>query len=70
MDAAKNLAVSFHAVTDDFATAVRAGRRDHVDGAFEAVEGVSFTPGGDLKRFVVVIAAHVAFSHISSLLFH
>ena len=40
MDAAEDFASLLHAVTDDPALAVRANRRQRVDRALEAIEGV------------------------------
>jgi hypothetical protein len=41
---------SFHAVSDDLATAVVTYGRELVDRAFETVKGVTGTGGDDLKR--------------------
>jgi hypothetical protein len=46
-----------HAVTDDLAAAMRAGRRQRVDGALEAVEYMGLTTHLDLKTFVVGVSA-------------
>ncbi len=68
VDAAEHFAFGFDAVADNLASAVRAGWRDHVNRAFEAVERLCLSLGRDLKRFIVIISAHVAFSHnVSSL---
>jgi len=58
--AAEDRAGFLDAVTDDVRAAVRTGRRQRVDGAFEAVEGVAGAVQSDLKGLVVVIAAGFA----------
>jgi hypothetical protein len=63
MHAAINLATSFDAVTDYLAITMGTGRRQHVNRAFEAVKGKSFTTGRNLKRLVVIVSANIAFSH-------
>src|SRR6266540_1533797 len=50
-------------VTDDVDAACRAGRRQRVDGAFEAVEGVTAAVHHHLERFVVIVAAGFASGH-------
>lgn len=47
--------IGFHAVTDDPATAVRAGGRQGVDGTFEAIEDMRLAVDPDFKTFVVHI---------------
>src|SRR5258707_15806985 len=51
------------AVPDDARSAMIAGRRERVDGAFEAVERMRLPVHGDLKRLVVVVTAGFAGSH-------
>src|SRR5665647_1062019 len=51
------------AVADDAHAAMLAGGRECMDRAFEAVERMGLASRHDLKGFVVVIAARVAFSH-------
>jgi hypothetical protein len=63
MDAAKDLSISFYAVTDYSAVAVRANRCQCVDCALEAIEGVMLAGNDDLKRFVIFIFANFACSH-------
>jgi len=65
MDAAEDLATLLHAVSDDPAVAVRANRRERVDRAFEAVEGVVLTGNDHFKRLVIFIFANFACSHTS-----
>jgi hypothetical protein len=48
---------------DDLAAAMIADRREFVNRAFEAVEGVTRAGGDHLKRQIVVVAANLAFSH-------
>lgn len=63
MRAAKDLPTTFHAVAHDLTTAMRARGRNHVNRTLETVERVRFSGGRNLKRFIVIIPAHVAFSH-------
>jgi hypothetical protein len=63
MDAAKDLSIGFHAVTDDPAVAVRANWRQRVDGAFKAIENVTLAGNDNFKCFVVVVFANFAFGH-------
>src|SRR5919198_1209237 len=53
-------------VADDPAAAVLADRRQRVDGALEAVEGVARPLRDDLERLVVVVAANLAARHGSA----
>jgi hypothetical protein len=50
VDAAENLSVSFNAVPDNPAIAMRANRRQRVDDALETVEGVTLTGDDHFKR--------------------
>src|SRR5450759_3869472 len=61
--AAEHPAALLQAVADDAHAATRAGGRECMDRAFEAVERMGLASRHDLKGFVVVIAARVAFSH-------
>src|SRR5215471_6243925 len=61
--AAKYFRAILHAVADDFAPAMIAFRRDHVDRTLEAVEDVRFALERDLKRLVVVVPAMFTLSH-------
>ena len=56
--AAEERAVLFESVTDDADAAVLAGRRQRVDRAFEAVEGVGGAVHAYLKRLVVIVTAY------------
>jgi hypothetical protein len=63
VDAAEDLSVSFNAMTNDPAIAMRANRRQRVDGALETVESVTL-PGHDhFKRLVVFVLANFACTH-------
>ena len=63
MDAAEDLSVRFDTVTDDSAVAVQANRRQRVDCAFEAIEGVTLSAHNDFKRLVVFVLADFACMH-------
>jgi hypothetical protein len=63
MDAAEDLSVGFNAVSDDSAVAMRANRRQRVDCALEAVEGVMFPANDYFERLVIFILANFACSH-------
>jgi hypothetical protein len=63
MDAAEDLSIGFHAVADHPALAVRANRRERVDCAFEAIEGVMLAGNDHFKRLVIFIFANFACSH-------
>jgi hypothetical protein len=64
MDAAEDLSVSFHTVPNDSAVAMRANRRQRVDGALETVEGVTLPADDHFKRLVVFVLGNFACSHI------
>jgi hypothetical protein len=58
MGTAENFpAPGFHAVSDDFAAAVIAFRRNHLDRALEAIEDVCLAVCPDFKRLVVIVSA-------------
>jgi hypothetical protein len=63
MNAAEDLSVGFHAVSDNSAVAVRTDRRQRVDCAFEAIEGVMLSGYDHFKRLVIFILANFACSH-------
>src|SRR5579884_2098270 len=65
--AAVELALRLHPVPNDLTPALLADRRHPMDGAFEAVEDVRLTLGSHLDRHVVVVAAHFATRHWSTL---
>src|SRR5262245_65107725 len=61
--AAEDLVLDLHAVPDDPAAAVRAHRRQQVDGALEAVEDVRLAALLDGEGLVVRVAAYLATLH-------
>ena len=63
MGAAIHNAARFDPVPDDAALAMRAFRREHVNRAFEAVEGVFLPVPPNCEGFVVIVPAHIAFGH-------
>jgi hypothetical protein len=63
VDAAEDFSVSFNAVPDDPAVAIRANRRQRVDGALEAVEGVTLPADDYFKRLVIFVFANLTCSH-------
>ena len=63
MNAAIDLPVGFHTVTDDSAFAVRADRRQRVDRALEAIECVMFAGYYHFKRLVIFVFTNFACSH-------
>jgi hypothetical protein len=63
MDTAKDLSISFHAVANYSAVAVRTDRRQRMDRAFEAIEDVMLAGNDHLERLVVFIFANLASSH-------
>jgi hypothetical protein len=64
--AAENLSLRFDAVPDNPAVAVRTNRRQRVDRALEAIEGVTLPANDDLKRLVIFVLTNFAFSHTQS----
>jgi hypothetical protein len=63
VDAAENLPVCFNAVSDNSAVAMRANRRQRVDGALEAVERMVLPANDHFKRLVIFVFANFACSH-------
>ena len=63
MDTTEDFSVRFDAVADDTAIAVWANRRQRVDCALEAVEGVALSAHDNFKRFVIFVLANFAFRH-------
>jgi len=61
--AAEDLSVGFHAVPNNPAGAVRANRRQRMDSALEAIEGVVLPANDYFKRFVIFVFADFACSH-------
>ncbi len=63
MNAAEDLRVGFDTVSDNPAITMRANRRQCVDRAFEAVEGVVLAANDYFKRLVIFIFANFTCSH-------
>ena len=63
MDATEDLSVGFYAVTDDPAVAVRANRRERMDRALKAIEGVVCAGNDYLERLVIFVFTNFACSH-------
>ena len=63
MVAAEKCAVLFHAMADNPDAAIRTGRRQRMDRAFEAVIGVIDTIHRHLNSLIVIIAAGFAGRH-------
>jgi len=63
VDATENLSVRFDAVSDYPAVAVRANRRQRVDRALEAIEGVVLPANDYFKHLVIFIFTNLACSH-------
>ena len=66
MDATEDLSVGFNTVSDNPAIAMGANRRQRVDRAFKAVEGVVLAANDYFKRLVIFILADFACSHIQT----
>jgi hypothetical protein len=63
MDTAKDLSISFHAMANYSAVAVRTNRRQRMDRTLKAIKGVMLFGNDHLKRLVVFISANLASSH-------
>jgi hypothetical protein len=63
MDATEDLSVRFDAMPDYPAVAMWAHRRERVDCALEAIEGVMLAGDDYFKRLVIFIFANFASSH-------
>jgi hypothetical protein len=63
MNAAEDLSVGLNAVPDNPAIAMRANRRQRVDSALKAVEGVMFSINHNFKRLVIFVFANFACTH-------
>jgi hypothetical protein len=61
--AAEDFSVRFDAVADYAAITVWANRRQRVDRALEAVEGVTLSGHDHFKRFVIFVIANFACRH-------
>jgi len=63
MGAAKISRVGFHAVTDDFAAAIGANRREPVNRAFKTIKNVTVSRRYYLKSQIIIVAANFALCH-------
>ena len=63
MDTTEDFSVRFDAVSEDTAVAVGANRRQRVDCALEAVEGVTLSANDYFKRLVIIVLADFACRH-------
>lgn len=63
VDATENLSIRFNAVPDNPAIAMRANRRQRVDGALETVESVVLPADDHFKRLVIFVVANLTCSH-------
>ena len=63
MDTTEDFPVRLDAVADDTAITVRANRRQRVNCALEAIEGVALSAHDDFKRLVIIVLADFAFRH-------
>src|SRR6266576_7303666 len=63
VDTTEDFSVRFDAVADDTTVAVRANRRQRVDCALEAVEGVTLSAHDHFKRLVIFVLANFAYRH-------
>jgi len=61
--AAEETIVRLHAVPEDHATAMLAARRELMDGALKAIEGVAKPRRDYLERLVIVVPADLARRH-------
>lgn len=56
-------AVGFEAMANDFHAAVIAGRREFVDGAFKAIERISFSMHRYVEAVMIIITTGIAGGH-------
>ena len=63
MDTTEDLSVHFNAVSDDTKLAVGANGRKRVNGALEAIEGVTFSINDHFKGLVIFVLANFARRH-------
>src|SRR3712207_5745682 len=64
MSATEYRSMCFHAMPNNPAAAVRARRRQNLNGAFEAVKHMGLSSHRDLKGLVVIISTLFALSHV------
>jgi hypothetical protein len=55
--------VLFQTMTYDSHTAMRAGGSEHLYCTLEAIKSIGFAGSDNLKRFIVIIPAPIAFRH-------
>jgi len=67
MGAAKDLTLLFNAMPEYPTPAMRAGRRQGVNRALEAVKGMAFSCHGYFKSFVIVVSTRLTFCHMDVL---
>jgi len=67
MDAAEDFTSLLHAMSDDPAVAVRANRRERMDRALKAIEGVVCAGNDYLERLVIFVSTNFACSHTKCL---
>ena len=67
MDAAEDFSSLLHTVTDDPALAVRTDRRQRMDRALEAIEGVMLPADDYFERLVIFVFTNFTSSHTKSL---
>jgi hypothetical protein len=63
VDTTEDSSVRFDTVADDTAVAMGANRRQRVDCALEAIEGVTLSAHNHLKRLVIIVLANFASRH-------
>jgi hypothetical protein len=69
VDAAKDLALFFHPMSNDPASTMRTVRSECLNRAFETVENVPFVPDDYFEGLIVVISADFAGRHFFSFRF-
>jgi hypothetical protein len=64
--AAEKILFGFNAVSDDFAAATSANRRQLVNSAFKTIENVPVARRYDFKSQIIIVAANFALCHLFS----
>ena len=67
MHAAIDLAAGLNPMADNLAITMRASRGQHVNRTLKAIKGSSLARRSNLKCLIVLVSAHIAFGHNSSL---
>jgi len=67
MGAAKDVSLLFYAMAEYPTAAMRAGRCQGVNRAFETVKGMAFSRHSYFESFVIVVSARLTFCHIDVL---